>query len=153
MIRSLIAAVALMVATPAAAQEWQVIGADRDGFLALQVDTINRDNPNAPYAWTLIAHPWPLGDGTDYTINYVEYDCQSRDRFRFVTVRAYHRGRVPNGVFDNFEWEPAYPGTWAETALRIVCRRAGINRRAIMNDSEHDIADAYIDKARDGDFE
>lgn len=152
MIKSIFAAAVLLFATPVAAQEWQIIGADRDGLLALQVDAINRDNPNTPLAWTLIAHPWPLGDGTDYTINFVEYDCETRDRFRFVTVRAFHRGRVPNGIFDNYEWEPAYPGTWAEDALRIVCRRAGINRRAIMNYNEHDIADTYIEKARDGEY-
>lgn len=151
MIKSIITA-AILFATPVAAQEWQIMGADSEGLLALQVDTINRDNPNNPYAWVLIVHAWPLGDGTDYTINYVEYDCETRDRVRFVTARAYHRGRVSNGVFDNYDWEPVHSGTWGDDALRIVCRRAGINRRAIMNYNEHDIADTYIEKARNGEY-
>lgn len=143
---ALMAAALVALATPAAAQDWRLVGRG-DGMLAMDIDSINRDTEGRAFVRTLIVYEWPDSDGTDYLISYVEFDCWTADRWRNVTVSAFKNRRVENGVFDNYEWEPVYPGTLAEDAFKVACQR-GPTRARSSEDDPHVIADRYIREHR-----
>ena len=145
-----VAAVAL-ISTPVLADQWKVLGADGEKMMAVDLDTIDRSGAN-PYAWVSFAHAWSLEDDTDYTISYMGFDCE-RDLFRYVTIRAFRNGRVPNGTFDNYDWEPVLFGTWGEDLFRIVCGLDVPDGRNIRRTADqHQVPIEYIQAVQRGDF-
>ncbi len=146
---ALIALAAVAISSSASAQVWQKVGETRETLMGMRTDTIDRTTPQRAFAHILLVNRWPDGDGNDYAIAYVEYDCWTADRYRNVTISAFKNRRVPNGVFDNFDWHAVYPGTLAEDAFKLACRQRPLNHiEDFVATDPHEIADGYISDNR-----
>jgi len=110
----------MLMAGPAAADDWRVLGANNRGAWAIDFASL-AGNGNKVRAWVLYTLAQTDGN-VDYSLTRYEFDCDAESSTSLSSARYNFGGETVATLGPSYEWTPIYPSSGGMLMFRAACR-------------------------------